>query len=388
MLPYGPMSGGLVRRSVLSVASALVAAASAGAAGCGSSRSAGGADPVPAAAQLPYARFDGVTFEPSAAAYDPGSDRYLVLSDKDAILYRYRLADGKLELPKGEIHRALRLADGAAAMKIEAMTRLGDGAFLAVTAFDRPDADFRRLIRFRFAPRGPVEAAEISFPEAAISARLKVIDPALDWWKIEGLATTADDGAALVAIRSVGKDFRQKRDVAWILRLPRTAGLGYAAPDRVVELGVVAAVGRAEGASSLERDPKDGSYLLLTSWEAGDAAPGDHGGHLFRLPADLLDPRGAVRGAASAPPTHAAATVEPLTRVPLSAPLRTFRAKPDGLAVTPEGRVLVIFDDDTAWKRLFDGYEPSQGLFLAIEPGDLASPARASPSPSPSPATR
>src|SRR5262245_45244077 len=65
------------------------------------------ATPPAALPKAPYATFDGTTFEPSAVAYDPATDRYLVLSDKDFILYRYALDDGRLVLPKGEFHRAL-----------------------------------------------------------------------------------------------------------------------------------------------------------------------------------------------------------------------------------------------------------------------------------------
>jgi hypothetical protein len=55
-------------------------------------------------------------------------------------------------------------------------------------------------------------------------------------------------------------------------------------------------------------------------------------------------------------------------RVPFSAPLQEFRAKPEGLAVTPSGALIVVFDDDRDWKRLFAGYEQAHGLFTVIYP--------------------
>jgi hypothetical protein len=75
-----------------------------------------------------------------------------------------------------------------------------------------------------------------------------------------------------------------------------------------------------------------------------------HSGHLFQIPASLL------LGAPSPAP------------VALGAPLRGFRAKPEGLAVEPSGALVVVFDDDRDFKHLFAGYEQSDGLFTVIEP--------------------
>lgn len=306
----------------------------------------------------PYPVFDGIPFEPSAVAYDPPSDRYIVFSDKDFICYRFALRDGRLALGRGERHRELALPGGKAALKLEALTRLEGGRFLALTAFDRDDEDFRRLVRFRFAPSGPVPGEELEFPAEAIGARLRLRDPGLRWWKVEGLAALEGDRAILVAVRSVGNGAGAERDVVWIVRLPGTER-GYGPPDRFVELDALRTLGRGEGASSIERDPSDGSYYLLTSWESGEARREDHGGHLFRLPRALFE--GAGRDPAPAP---------------LPPPLRSFAAKPEGLAVTPEGRVLVVFDDDGAYKDLSRGYARSQGLFLVLERAELEAPAR------------
>jgi hypothetical protein len=58
----------------------------------------------------------------------------------------------------------------------------------------------------------------------------------------------------------------------------------------------------------------------------------------------------------------------PPAPVPLGTPLREFRAKPEGLAVKPSGASIVVFDDDRDWKRLFAGYEQSDGLYTVIDP--------------------
>ena len=75
-----------------------------------------------------------------------------------------------------------------------------------------------------------------------------------------------------------------------------------------------------------------------------------HSGHIFRVPASVL--------LGPAPPAP----------VPLEAPLRGLRAKPEGLAVGPSGALVVVFDDDRDWKHLFAGYEQSDGLFAVIDP--------------------
>ena len=117
--------------------------------------------PTAALPPPPYPRFAGQTFEPSAAAFDPATGRVLVLSDNDTTLYRYELGATGLVLPPGERHFPLRLPEGMQAAKLEGLTRLPSGAFLAVTAFDRPDPSFRRLLRFSYAPAVPGDAVPL-----------------------------------------------------------------------------------------------------------------------------------------------------------------------------------------------------------------------------------
>ena len=89
---------------------------------------------------------------------------------------------------------------------------------------------------------------------------------------------------------------------------------------------------------------------LSTAEALGRAeGPEGHAGHLFRVPAGLL---------LGAPPP---------APVPLAAPLRGLRAKPEGLAVEPSGVLIVVFDDDRDWKQLFAGHEQSEGLTV-IDP--------------------
>jgi hypothetical protein len=297
----------------------------------------------------PYARFAGQSFEPSAAAFDPATNRVLVLSDRDTTLYRYELGPAGLALPRGERHEQLLLPDGMQAAKLEGLTRLPSGAFLAVTAFDRPDPRFRRLLRFVYAPAALVEAAPVAVDDAALSRAIRAAS-GLPWFKVEGVAVDRTGTKVLFGVRNVGQSYLAPKDVVFVVRCPFVGGR-VGAPEAVIRLSTAESLGgRAEGLSDLQLDVSGDSFLLLTSHEGLENTPEGHSGHLFRVPA------GALLGATPPAP------------IPLGPPLRALRAKPEGLAVRPSGSVIVVFDDDRDWKHLFAGYEQSDGLFDVIDP--------------------
>ncbi len=301
----------------------------------------------PALPRPPYALFAGQSFEPSAAAFDPASGRVLVLSDHDTTLYRYRLTPAGLVLPQGERHEPLLLPEGEAA-KFEGLTRLPSGDFLATTAFDRPDPAYRRVLRFSYRPGAHVVATQVAMDDAALTAAIQAAS-GLPWFKIEGIAVDRQGTRVFFGVRCVGERYQEPRDVVIVVR-SRLDGDRIAAPDAVVRLSTAEALGgMAEGLSDLQLDDGSDSFLLLTSHEGPDTAPDGHSGHLFRVPARVL---------LGAPPS---------TPVPLGPPLRRFRAKPEGLAIVPAGRVVVVFDDDREWKHLFAGYEQSEGLFAIVD---------------------
>jgi hypothetical protein len=300
--------------------------------------------------QPPYPRFAGVTFEPSAAAFDPASRRVLVLSDKDSTLYRYEITAAGLVLPPGERHDPLRLPEGMQAAKFEGLTRRPSGDFLAVTAFDRPDPRYHRLLRFSFAPDGLADAVPLALDGDALAAAVRAAS-GLPWFKIEALAVDRTGEKVLFGVRNVGESYEAPRDVVLLVRCP-LAGDRVGLPEAVIRLSTAAALGGVEeGLSDLQLDAGGDSFLLLTSHEATTGNdPEGHAGHLFRVPA-------AVFLGTPAPGV-----------LPLSAPLRGWRAKPEGLAVLPKGALVVVFDDDREWKHLFAGYEQSEGLFTLIDP--------------------
>jgi hypothetical protein len=296
----------------------------------------------------PYARFMGRSFEPSAAAFDPATGRVLVLSDKDSALYRYEISAAGLALPAGERHDLLRLPDGMQAAKFEGMTRLPSGAFLAVTAFDRPDPSYRRLLRFSYAPDAPVDAAPVAVDDEALSGAIRAAS-GLPWFKIEGIAVDRTGTKVFFGVRNIGESYHTPIDVAFVVRCP-LAGDRVGLPETVIRLSTAEALGgRAEGLSDLQLDVDGDSFLVLTSHEGIENDLDAHSGHLFRVPAGLL------LGDSTRP-------------IPVDAPLRGFRAKPEGLAVKPSGALIVVFDDDRDWKHLFAGYEQSDGLFTMIDP--------------------
>jgi len=319
--------------------------------GVWASRSIPVASPAPSAPATlpppPYSLFAGQSFEPSAAAFDPATGRVLVLSDHDTTLYRYELTAAGLVLPRGERHEPLRLPEGAAA-KFEGLTRLPSGDFLAVTAFDRPDPAFRRVLRFSFRPGATVEARPLVVDDAALTAAIRA-STGLPWFKIEGVAVDRTGTRVLFGVRCVGESYEAPQDVVLVVRC-RLAGDRVAAPDAVIRLSSAEALGgMPDGLSDLQLDDRGDGFLVLTSHEGPDTTPDGHSGHLFRVPA------GALLGAA------------PTTPVRLAAPLRRFRAKPEGLAVVPSGPLVVVFDDDRQWKHLFAGYEQADGLFAVID---------------------
>jgi hypothetical protein len=297
----------------------------------------------------PYPRFAGVTFEPSAAAFDPASRRVLVLSDKDSTLYRYELSAAGLALPAGERHDPLRLPEGMQAAKFEGLTRRPSGDFLAVTAFDRPDPRYHRLLRFSFAPDAPTDVVPLALDDDALEAAVRAAS-GLPWYKIEALAVDRAGAKILFGVRNVGESYEAPRDVVLLVRCP-LAGDHVGLPEAVIRLSTAQALGGvAEGLSDLQLDADGLGFLLLTSHEGTGNDPEGHAGHLFRVPAGVL------LGA------------QPTDVLPLPAPLRGWRAKPEGLAVLPSGALVVVFDDDREWKHLFAGYEQSEGLFTLIDP--------------------
>jgi hypothetical protein len=245
------------------------------------------APPLGALPPPPYPRCDGHTFEPSAAAFDPATGRVLVFSAKDTTLYRYELTAAGLVLPPGERHYPLRLPKGLHAAKLEGLTRLPSGAFLAVTAFDRPYPSFRRLLRFSNVPAAPVDAMPVALDDAALGAAVRAAS-GQPWFKIEALAVDRTATHLFFGVRNVGESEVAPRDVVLVVRCAFSED-GVGLPEAVIPFSTAEALhGLAEGLSDLQLDADGDSFLLLTSHEGTEKTRDAHSGHLFRVPASLL----------------------------------------------------------------------------------------------------
>jgi hypothetical protein len=307
----------------------------------------------------PYPLFSAPTkkFEPSAAAYDPASGWVVVLNDKDSMVHAYRWQDGKLEAATA---KPPELDAGGAIRKFEAMARIPEtrsksfsgvpfSEFLAVTAFDRDDPAFRRIVRFRYPgdPHQKIAAANVEILQSALEDSVKRTT-GQRWFKIEGVAFDKSGKQVYLGLRNVGPDYKHPRDVVLLLRCP-FFGDKIGPPNAVFQFSTKAAIGADEGLSDFVRDPTTGDYWLLTSKELGSKYVTDHGGHLFRFPAVWLD------GEAAATPKF------------LDKPISEFKGKCEALVPLPGGRKLILFDsDDEGWKKHFDGFTPEKAMYLFL----------------------
>jgi hypothetical protein len=302
--------------------------------------------PPVARPSAPYARFAGRSFAPSAASFDPVTRRVLVLSDSDTTLYRYELGPAGLARPRGERHESLRLPAGVEVAKLEGMTRLPTGDFLAVTAFDRPDSRYRKLLRFSYGLSALTDASVLSLDEAALDTAVRdVAGKPLS--RVDAVAVDRTGTKVLLGLGDDSGSQDARPDVGLVARCPFEDGR-VGAPEAVVRLSAADSVGDpTEALSDLQLDARGDSFLVLTRNDAPTDRPS---GHLFRVPASVL------------------LGIPPLAPFSLGAPLREFRARPEGLAVEPSGALVVVFDDHDA-EPPAAGHESSDGLVAVIDPG-------------------
>ena len=278
---------------------------------------------------------DGSTsFEPSAVALERGAKgqpRLLVLNDfYDPEARSYRLTrDGDLRMVA---HGPIQLDDAPAARfapKFEAVTALRNGRFLATTPFNRPGPELRQVM-FLERRGGKMHASLAAHDTRRLEEALSAYT-GKPWVQIEGLEVDAKEKNVFFGIRFVGenRDDPDKRTTVLLARCP-LFGRRIGAPEQIFELSTeraLAALGldhTREGLSDFHRE-KDGSWLVLTSYEGNDFAdPGNNAGHLFRI---------------SAADFAAAQTSgQPLE---LGPPIAAFRAKPEGVTTMADGRLIV-----------------------------------------------
>jgi hypothetical protein len=294
------------------------------------------------------------SFEPSAVAatFNPKTkkEEFVVLNDFfDRTQYHFELDDkGKLKATE-HVPRGLMTLNGKPFnSKWEALSQLPDGRFLATTPFNRPEDANHKIVTFARAEGRSTEAHEVKFDRAAFEGFIKATTKQ-PWFQIEGLAVDGKGKNAFFGVRFTGESREGKKSPTVMLVRCPFDGTSLGKPESTLKLSTFSALGRHEGLADLQRDPKDGSYLLLTSYEGPDVTDlKNNQGHLFRLPAELVE--------------HATSG-RPLQLPP---PIASFEGKPEGVTAMKDGRLLVIFDDDREWKDNFKGYARRDAMYAVL----------------------
>jgi hypothetical protein len=294
------------------------------------------------------------SFEPSAVAVSVNpkthQEEFVVLNDfYDRTQYHFELdSKGKLQASE-HVPRGLMTLNGQPfTSKWEALAALPDGRFLATTPFNRPEDAQHKVFTFARAEGRKTEAHEVKFDRAAFEGFIKA-SAKQPWFQIEGLAVDGAGKNAFFGVRFTGESREGKKSPTVMLVRCGFDGDSLGNPQSMLKLSTMSALGRHEGLADLVRDPTDGSYLLLTSHEGKDFEDlNNNQGHLFRLPAEL------VEQATSARPLQ------------LPAPIASFQGKPEGVTAMKDGRLLVIFDDDREWKDNFKGYARREAMYAVL----------------------
>lgn len=235
--------------------------------------------------------------------------------------------------------------------KLEAITTTPDGRHVfATTSFDRVDPRtsaqdlFNVLVTWPSArPAAPRVLGSGPGNRAASLDLRRLVRVALaapaepdgpPYFKIEGLAALPDQ--LLIGIRETGRSYRDFRFTMTVLSLPwrlENDRPVLAGPPRVVwriDAASLPALPQSPvGLSDLAYDAARDRLWLLTSFERENDRPDSVAGYLWTLDRAALE-----RGA---PPV--------VVRGRDGKPLM-FRHKPEALAILPDGRLLVVHDDD------------------------------------------
>lgn len=273
------------------------------------------------------------------------------------------------------------------AKKIESMTPLGDGRYLAISAFDREEPGFNSLVVWQgtkaedaaggdcLALRRPLrlglmgEAArgewisnvhDVLYPESRVptgvlardASSLPIPADAPPYFKIEGLAVSKP-GTLMMGVREYGQGYKpgefqysvkllegaltlDSRERSPGFRPIRVKGLGYIGPDFRPTLEVTSQELRRQGIrrtvaiSSLEADPHGGLWALLSyEEEEGEVM----GAYLLRI---LQQP-----GDRSHKPRWTAKVVKGVGGRPFH-----FPHKAEGMCFLDDRHLLIVADED------------------------------------------
>ncbi len=250
--------------------------------------------------------------------------------------------------PRVEVQRLPGLP-ALAVQKLEAMTTSPDGRHVfAMTSFDRRETaaqdPFNVLVSWPSERPQAARVLDLASGRAAASLelrrqlRLALASPAEAegpaHYKVEGLAALPD--RLLIGVREVGRSYKEFRYTLTVLSLPWRLEKG-----RPVLAGAPSVVWRVDpatlpplpkmpvGLSEFVYDLARDRLWLLTSFERDDDKPDAVAGYLWTLDRAALE-----RGA---PPV--------LVHGKDGKPLM-FSHKSEALAILPDGRLLMVHDDD------------------------------------------
>jgi hypothetical protein len=317
-------------------------------------------------------------FEPSGIARIPNTDDYIVIDDKDPYLFIFELKGNKLhQISNPPIKLKYKYKDEngkktkvkVKVKKLEGITASlkKPGTFYAITAFDRDNEKYRKLVRFGLEKKEKKKGlnSEKNEKEKELNnekpykivklEELKIYDPyeaitykdkPIPWLKVEGLALTPDEKHLLIGVRAIGKNKKPDKKNEYI-ELYRAIILKYKLndlkklPEILVNVDLEKIIGRPEGISSLEYDPKLKKFIVLTSFEMDEKKSEDEdvpeidqvGGHLWLVPEDFEG-------------LNDAANWEQYKKM-------SFTHKAEGVSLTSKpGEAIVVFDDDNDRKSI------------------------------------
>ncbi len=298
-------------------------------------------------------------FEPSGIARIPNTDDYIVIDDKDPYLFIFKLEGNELQqisnpALKFECEDENCKGSKVKVKKLEGITASlkKPGTFYAITAFARKKpgkevAKRETLVRFVLNKSTDAEQKSNEKPyKIAELEELKISDPGgviggddMPWFKVEGLALTPEEKHLLVGVRTIGmnEDNPEYRVIILKYKLDDLKKL----PEILVNVDLEKIIGRPEGISSLEYDPKLKKFIVLTSFEMDEKKSEDEdvpeidqvGGHLWLVPEDFEG-------------LNDAANWEQYKKM-------SFTHKAEGVSLTSKpGEAIVVFDDDNDRKSI------------------------------------